>query len=227
MNKPSILIVDDDMGLSALIAMALKDVGYRTHPAKSADAAFAYLKTDIPDLVLLDISLPGISGLKVLDLLKQEPKTSGLPVIMMTSQKETPSKVQGLEGGADDYIVKPFDTAELIARIGALLRRTKHDGKMRRVREIGKIVIDFDRQEVKVQGAMVDLSPAQFRILEILSEKPGHVVSLHSLRESLAENKDITSEVLYQHMKNLRGKLGAGGTQIETIYGTGYKLLDR
>ena len=97
---------------------------------------------------------------------------------------------------------------------------------MGRVREIGKILIDFDRREVTVQGAKTELSPAQFRILELLSENPGHVVSLHVLRESLADNRNLTSEVLYQHVKNLRGKLGAGGAQIETVYGTGYKLSD-
>src|SRR3989338_614273 len=224
MNKARVLIVDDDPTISGLVRQILKDAGFWTHHAKSADMAFSYLSNETVDLLLLDINLPGISGLKLLELLKREPKTASLPIIMMTMKSETESKVQSLKGGADEYIVKPFAAPELLARIDALLRRVHHEGKIERVCDFGNLHIDFDRLEVLVKGKQADLTPVEFHILTVLVGKPEHIFSYQSIRETMGEGKDVSSETLYSHVKNLRKKLGPAAEMIETVYGTGYRF---
>ncbi len=227
MNGFSILIVDDDAHLAALIGGALKKAGYRTHHEESADAAVAYLKAATPDLLLLDIRLPGISGLKLLELLKQEPKTAGLPVIMTTTEGGTENKVKGLTLGADDYLVKPFDMAELMARVAALLRRAQGGGKPQNLLEAGGIRIDLDRRQVSIDEKHVALTAGEFDLLAMFLRRKGHVMTYENLRESLAQgSKDLTTGDIHGYMKRLRAKLGAAGERIETIYASGYRFLD-
>ena len=227
MNGFSILIVDDDAHLAELIGAALKKAGYRTHQEGSADATFSYLKTATPDLLLLDVRLPGISGLKLLEILKQEPATAGVPVIMMTTEGGTENKVRGLMAGADDYIVKPFDMPELLARVVALLRRAQGGGKPQNLLEADGIRVDLDRREVSVTEKRVVLTAGEFDLLALFLRRKGHVMTYENLRESLAQgSKDLTTGDIHGYMKRLRSKLGTAGERIETIYGTGYRFLD-
>ncbi|HAM35798.1 MAG TPA: DNA-binding response regulator [Elusimicrobia bacterium] len=228
MNKSSVLIVDDDPAISDLVAQALKMNGYAARQAKNADAAFSAIASEPPDLVLLDINLPGISGLKLLDLLKKDAKTARLPVIMMTSHKKTETKVEGLLGGADDYIVKPFSIEELLARITALLRRVNNQGQADRILQVGRgaIRVDLDRFETTVSGKAIQLTPTEFKLLAILCAQPGRLFTYEALREALSDARDLTSGTLQSHVKNLRIKMGSSGDWIENIHGVGYKVRE-
>ena len=221
----TILIVDDDPGVAELLGPALKEAGYKVRTAASADQAFAVLTGDMVDLLLLDYQLPGISGLKLLEILKQDPRTAGLPVIMQTTRGAEADKVAGLKTGADDYLAKPFSIKELLARVEALLRRARHQGRTGRVMEAAGIRVDLDSREVTAKGKMAELTGIEFDLLVRLIQRPGQVLTYQILSEALSEGSRImTSENLYSHVKNLRRKLGPGGERIETVYGVGYKF---
>ena len=144
--KASILIVDDDFTIADLVYSVLEEAGYGVRHADNADAAFSALKSEPVDLLLLDIEMSGISGLKLLELLKQEPRYAALPVIIITVKGEESSKIKGLQGGADDYLVKPFSEKALLARVEALLRRVRRAGQVSNVLEAGHISVDLDRR---------------------------------------------------------------------------------
>ena len=226
--KASLLLVDDDHNIAALVCTALAEEGYKVFYAKDADSAVAYLKKETVDLLLLDIELPGISGMKLLELLKQDGRTAAIPVIMLTVLGNEAAKVQGLKSGADDYLVKPFSKKELAARVEAVLRRLRHsDQPIRRI-ETDDICLDLDQREVTVKGKRVVLTPAEFDLLRMFVERRGYVFSYRMLADSLAQSgKEVTSESLYVHVNNLRRKLGASGKRIETVHGIGYKLAPR
>ena len=221
----TILIVDDDPEVIELLGPALKAAGYKVRAAVGADQAFAVLTGDAVDLVLLDYQLPGISGLKLLEILKQDPRTATLPVIMQTTRGAEADKVAGLKTGADDYLTKPFSIKELLARVEALLRRSRHQGRTGRVMEAGGIRVDLDSREVTVKDKTAELTLIEFDLLVRFIQRPGQVLTYQVLSEALSEGSRImASENLYSHVKNLRRKLGSAGKRIETVYGIGYKF---
>lgn len=222
-----ILVVDDDEVIADLLKAVLKAAGFTVHCVGNADSAFAFLRQDHADLVVLDICLPGISGLKLLELLRQEPRTSGLPVMLLSALGAEDSKVRGLVGGADDYMVKPMSPNELVARVISLLRRTRNGGQREETAAAGGIQVNFDRQEVLVQGRRVDLTRAEFELLATFMRRPGYVLSYENLsRQVSGPVAPMTSGNLYAHIKNLRRKLGRQGGLIRTVYGTGYRFAE-
>ncbi len=226
MTGAKILLVDDSTAVAQVVVPALKQAGYMAYHAPDANKGFAVLKRERIDLLLLDIDMPGISGLQMLQLLKQDEATARIPIIMFTVHEEEKLKVQGLKGGADDYIVKPFSGPELLARVEALLRRSRDQGDLQRRMEGGKISVDLDRREVKAAGKRVSLTAAEFDLLTILMRRKGHVLTYRALSDAMTDGgREVTSETLYAHVKNLRAKLGAADA-IETVYGTGYRFLD-
>ena len=221
----TILIVDDDPEVVELLGPALKAAGYKVRTAANADQAFSVLTGDMVDLLLLDYQLPGISGLKLLEILKQDPRTASLPVIMQTLRGAEADKVAGLRTGADDYLAKPFSVKELLARVEALLRRARHQGRTGRVMEAAGIRVDLDSREVTAKDKTAELTGIEFDLLVRLIQRPGQVLTYQVLSEALSEGSRImTSENLYSHVKNLRRKLGSAGERIETVYGIGYKF---
>lgn len=205
---------------------ALLKEGYQVKHVEDADSAYALLQHQSFDLVLLDINLPGISGLKLLELLKQEPKTASLPVIISSIRGDESNKVKGLEIGADDYMVKPTSLKELQARVKALLRRTQRSGQMSNIVESNGIRLDLDRQEAWVEGQRLELTQVEFQILILLIKRQGMLLSYQVLSEVISSGaKDITSQTVYVHINNLRKKLGRKGRLIETVYGMGYKFF--
>lgn len=223
--KASILITDDDPAVAEILTPALDAAGYLVQHTDNADSAFALLAGGTVDLLLLDVQLPGISGMKLLDILKENPKTARLPVIMLTLRGEESSKVRGLLGGADDYLVKPFSVPEVLARIEALLRRVRQDGNLANAVELEGIRVDFDRRDVSVAGSSVDLTPIELELLALLMRREGSVLTYQQLSEALSHGARIlTSGTLYVHVKNLRRKLGSRGERIETVHGIGYKF---
>ena len=223
--KATILAIDDDSNVTEMLEGALKQAGYAPRIAENADQGFAILTSEPVDLVLLDFQLPGISGLKLLEIIRQDPRTAEIPVMMLTVKKSELDKVAGLKTGADDYLIKPFSVKELLARVEALLRRSRHSGRTGRLMEIAGIRIDFDAHEVAVKNKRVDLTPLEFALLARLAQRPGQVLTYQMLSDALSEGSRImTSESLYSHVKNLRQKLGSAGNCVETVHGIGYKF---
>ena len=223
--KASILIVDDDFDIAKVVAATLKAQSYRARHVPSADAAFAAIKEQAPDLILLDVGLPGISGFKFLEILKEQPDTAGIPVIMITNKGEESQKIKGLGGGADDYIVKPFSHKELLARVEALLRRVFRSGTLEDSIKAAGITIDFTRHEATVDGKKVNLRPMEFELLALLMRRKGQVLTLENLAASLSKGgQDLTSSNVYTHLSYLRDALGKAASRIETVHGVGYKF---
>lgn len=224
----AVLVVDDDPAVIGLLEPALGAAGYRVRTASSADQAFAVISEESVDLILLDFKLPGISGLKLLEILKQDPSTASIPVIMQTTRGSEADRVAGLTTGADDYVVKPFSVKELLARVDALLRRVRHEGRSGRIIQCGGVRLDLDARTVEVEEGAVGLTSMEFDLLLRMLRRPGQVLTYQVLSAELSEGARIlTSENLYAHIKNLRKKLGRAGVRITTVYGIGYKFEPR
>jgi two-component system phosphate regulon response regulator PhoB len=222
-----ILIVEDEADLASLLEYNLKAEGHTTELARTGAAALSRLKTFKPELVLLDLMLPDISGGDVSRLIREAPESKRTPIIMVTARGEETDRVRGLELGADDYVTKPFSVKELLLRIKAVLRRGTEEvltGKA--VIEAGDIKLDSERHEVLVRGKPVVLTALEFRLLKTFLERPGRVQTRDTLLSDVwGIDAEITTRTVDTHIKRLREKLGAAGEIIETIRGVGYKLV--
>jgi two-component system, OmpR family, phosphate regulon response regulator PhoB len=222
-----ILIVEDEADLASLLEYNLKAEGHTTELARTGAAALSRLKTFKPELVLLDLMLPDISGNDVSRLIREAPESKRTPIIMVTARGEETDRVRGLELGADDYVTKPFSVKELLLRIKAVLRRGTEEvltGKA--VIEAGDIKLDSERHEVLVRGKPVVLTALEFRLLKTFLERPGRVQTRDTLLSDVwGIDAEITTRTVDTHIKRLREKLGPAGEIIETIRGVGYKLV--
>lgn len=226
--RASILIVDDEPDISALLAYHLARESYRVRTAASGTEALAVVERERPDLIVLDLMLPGISGLEVLEELRGRDETRDVPVILLTARREEADRIEGLRLGADDYVAKPFSPQELILRIAAVLRRVRQDppsdggGKVLR---LGPFVLDTGAARASVDGTALDLTPTEFRLLQILLERRGRVQSRRQLLESVwGVTANITTRTVDMHVQRLRNKLGAGADWVETVRGFGYRF---
>lgn len=225
--KYKILVVDDEPHIIELVKFNLETTGFKVLEASDGQKAIEIIKSKKPDLVLLDLMLPIIDGFEVCRILRKNEKTREIPVIMLTAKSEEVDKILGFEVGADDYITKPFSTRELVARVRAVLRRTKAIDDSSKI-EARDIVIDVDKYEVTVRGEKKDFTPKQFDLLKILMSNPGKVFS----REYLLENVwgyDYLGDTrtVDVHIRHLRQKIEEDSENpnlIETIRGVGYKF---
>ena len=223
MNK-LIAVVDDEPDIVELITHHLKKESFKVRGFYDGENLLTFIKNNLPDLVILDLMLPGIDGLEVCRTLKMNEKTSSIPIIMLTAKGTETDIVVGLELGADDYIVKPFSPRELIARVKAILRRAQ-PAKKTKLFKIGDLIIDLTKYEVRVKNEKISLTTTEFRILAILSEKPAWVLTRNQLLDDLwEEEKIVLDRTIDVHIKNLREKLGETGKLIKTIRGIGYKI---
>lgn len=224
----NILVVDDNKDMADHVNRILTDEGYNVSIAADADEALESLKRQKPDLFVLDVRLPGLSGLKLCEILRKDVSTAAIPILMLTVLHAENQKVQGLESGADDYLTKPFGSKELAARVNALLRRvSQHTPLPRRVIHAGDVVLDLDKHTVLSQGKDVKLSPKEFDLLTVLLQAKGRVLSRQHLLDCVwGYNSMATSETLKQHIKNLRKKLGLPGEKIQAVVNLGYKFAD-
>jgi len=221
----TVLIIEDEKDLAELVAFNLEKEGFR--PLLAADGVMGLEKAraNSPDLILLDLMLPGMPGTEVCKALKNNEKTSRIPVIMLTARGEEIDRVVGFEVGADDYVLKPFSTRELLLRVKAVLRRTAPEGPKGRVVIIGAVFIDTDRHTVTVNGKMIDLSAIEFKLLLTLAERQGRVQSRDQLlRDVWGYNYAGDTRTVDTHLTRLRAKLGDAGDMIRTVRGFGYKL---
>ena len=215
-----VLIVEDEPKLASLVADYLKTAGYEAHCIENGVAAVPWVKGNAPDLIVLDLMLPGRDGLEIC---KEVRSFSDVPIIMVTARVEEVDRLIGLEAGADDYLCKPFSVRELVARVKALLRRPRISSPG----ETG-LIVDDAKHEVTLDGKAIELTPVEFRLLAALAAQPGHVFSRDRLLEKLYDDhRVVTDRTVDAHVKNLRRKLEAvrpGADPVRSIYGVGYKL---
>ncbi len=228
MTNAHILVVDDEPDISALVAYHLARESYRVRTASSGPEAIRAAEVERPDLVILDLMLPGMSGLQVLEELRKRPETQEIPVILLTARREEQDRITGLRLGADDYVAKPFSPQELILRVGAVLRRVQQAppaGKGGKVVRVGPFTVDTGAARAEVDGRELDLTPTEYRLLLTLMERRGRVQSRRQLLEAVWEvTANIATRTVDMHVQRLRNKLGDQAEWIETVRGFGYRF---
>lgn len=229
MSKSTIVVVEDEEDIYEVVRYNLEKEGFHVHGAFSGEIAQQKIKVHHPDLVLLDLMLPGISGLDLCRKLKQQDDTRQIPIIMVTAKTEDSDIVAGLELGAEDYITKPFSPRVLIARVRSVLRRQK----------IGVIdesnIINFDgilinpgQHKVSINDTRLDLTPSEFRILHFLARRPGWVYTRDQIIDAVrGEGYAITDRAIDVQVVGLRKKMGEFGAWIETVRGIGYRFREK
>jgi two-component system phosphate regulon response regulator PhoB len=224
-GRGNILVVDDEEDVLELLRYNLEKDGFKVYTAVTGEEALKKAVDKLPDLVVLDVMLPGIDGLEVCKKLKSDSKTSQIPVILLTARGEESDIVSGLEIGADDYVTKPFSPRELIARIKAIFRRHKEQPAAE-IR-IGQIVIDNIKHKALVKGQKIELTATEFRLLESLARRPGVVFSRNQLLDAVGTDESMVYDrTVDAHVKSLRRKLGQAKDYIETVRGVGYRFRD-
>jgi phosphate regulon transcriptional regulator PhoB len=222
-----VLVVDDEADIRGLVALHLEREGFQCRAATNGVDALREVRHRRPDLVILDLMLPGLDGLEVCRRLRADPGTVGVPIIMLTAKAEEVDRVVGLEIGADDYVVKPFSPKELVARVRAVLRRNRPRAGDGAPLAAGEILLDVTRHRVEVGGRPVILAPREFALLRTLLESPGRVLTREQLLErawGYARADEIESRTVDVHVRRLRAKLGDAGRVIHTVKGVGYQL---
>ena len=223
----TVLVIDDEAELIRLLDYNLTRAGYLALGAKDGPAGLALARKHSPDLVILDVMMPGMDGWEVCKALRQDPSTAWVPILMLTSKAEESDRVLGLELGADDYVAKPFGVRELLARVKALLRRSESASAPPEVLRSGKIVVDAGRRAVTAAGKPVALTATEFNLLRALVERPGRVFSREDLvTRARGEEATVVDRTIDVHVSSLRRKLGRLGDMIETVRGVGYRLKE-
>ena len=230
MGQPRILIVEDERGLIQSLTWYFNREGYETAVATDGQEGLRKAQTLLPDVVLLDIMLPGINGLEVCRTLRSGEKTRDIPIIMLTARSEETDQIEGFSIGADDYVTKPFSNKVLLQRIKALLRRAEGGVETGDVIEHLNIRLDRTRHQVTVGHEKVDLTRTEFRLLECMLRQPGRAFSRHQLMDAaIGEGSIVLERTIDVHIKTLRRKLAeAGGSSelIETVRGVGYRFRE-
>ena len=229
MSRQSVLVVEDEEDIMEVIRFNLEKEGYEVNQALSGEKALQVIENNLPSLVLLDLMLPGINGLDLCRIFKQNDRTKAIPVIMLTAKSEDADIVAGLEMGAEDYITKPFSPRVLVARVRTILRRSetgvKDDSS---VIQVEGMQIHPGRHEVTMGDNVVDLTPSEFRILHYLARRPGWVYSRDQIIDAIrGHGYVVTDRAIDVQVVGLRKKLGGYGKFIETVRGIGYRFRDR
>ena len=221
-----VLIVEDEPDIRQLIVHHLEREGYRCRHVATGTDALRAVRASVPDLLVLDLMLPEIDGLEVCRRLRGDAATAAVPIIMLTAKTDEVDRIVGLELGADDYVAKPFSPKELVARVRAVLRRSRPDTAARVFRE-GGIVLDPSRHMVTVAGAAVNLTPKEFELLRVFMEAAGRVLGREHLLSRVwgyAHADEIESRTVDVHVRRLRAKLGDEGRRITTVKSVGYRF---
>ena len=227
MSKPAILVVDDEEDIRELVELNLKREGYSVLTCETGEQALEQAVREMPDLIVLDLMLPGIDGLEVCKRLKAETKTRRIAVVMLTAKGEEADIVTGLELGADDYVTKPFSGKVLVARVRRLLRRNRDEAEDRSVVSIHELTIDPSRHEVLVAGQAVTMTLTEFNILHLLARRPGRVFTRYHIVDSIhGSDYLVTDRAVDVQIVSLRKKLGPCAKYLDTVRGVGYRFLD-
>ncbi len=225
--KSKILVVDDEPDAVELVEFNLKGAGFDVVTAGDGEEALKKARSFAPDLILLDLMLPEVDGLEVCKILRRDPATSAVPIIMLTAKAAELDRVLGLELGADDYVTKPFSPRELVLRVKNLLRRrTEPEEAADRV-QVGDLLIDVPRHAVSVNGRSVDLTATEFKLLTVLAQRRGRVQSREQLlRDVWQYDNLIDTRTVDTHMRRLREKLGRAARFLDTVRGVRYRFVE-
>jgi len=224
-----ILVVDDDREIVRLLHAYLERAGYQVLAAYDGEMALHIMRRERPDLAILDLMMPERDGRDVTQVVRGDASLSAMPIIMLTARVQDHDKIVGLELGADDYVTKPFNPHEVVARVRAVLRRAQGEPAPPRVLQIGVLLLDLDAHRVEVDGQEAKLTPTEFSLLQALAEHPGHALTRQELIEGgLGYSYEALERTVDSHIKNLRRKLATAGAPedlVETVFGIGYRLV--
>jgi two-component system, OmpR family, alkaline phosphatase synthesis response regulator PhoP len=229
MAESTVLVIEDDHDIRELIRHHLARDGYRVEEAADGPGGLSKARSGAFDLVLLDLMLPGMTGLEVCKSLKSDPQTAGIPVVMVTAKGEEADIVVGLELGADDYVIKPFSPKVLLARVRAVIRRRSRplEGAPGAILRLDRLEINEGKREVLVDGKPVDLTYSEFQILHFLAQRPGWVFTRYQIVDAVkGEAYPVTDRAVDVQIVGLRRKLGSAGKLIETVRSVGYRFAD-
>ena len=227
--KARILVVDDEQDILRLLSYNLKKQGYHTDEVRDGEEALRKVREHPYQLIILDLMLPGLSGMDICRILKEKPKTSTIPIIMLTARSEEMDKVMGLESGADDYITKPFSVREFLARVKTVLRRAEGTKAVGGILRAGSLEIDLERHRVRARDINLELSPTEFRMLRFLMERRGKVFSRDQILDSVWKGEAfVESRTVDVHIRRLRAELekAGAGEYIQTVRGVGYSFAE-
>jgi two-component system phosphate regulon response regulator PhoB len=228
-----VLLIDDELDLHDLLLFNLREAGYQAHAAASATDGLRAASELRPDVIVLDVMLPDLSGIETCRRLRAEAATQDAAVIMLTARGEEFDRLVGFEAGADDYVVKPFSVREVVMRVRALARRVSELRQARKSPESGRLLrwrgltLDSGRQQLFIDGAEVTLRPLEYKLIALLLENPKRTYARADLlSEVWGIQGDVQTRTVDTHIRRLRERLGAYGDAVETVYGTGYRLGD-
>ncbi|GMU67347.1 MAG: DNA-binding response regulator MtrA [Acidobacteriota bacterium] len=225
MTEKRILVVEDEPDIAEVLKFNLEKAAFEVDVERRGDAALEAIRKQPPDLIVLDLMLPGLDGLEVTRALKRDATTSRIPLVMLTAKGEEVDRIVGLELGADDYIPKPFSPREVVLRIKAVLRRHAGEEEPGDRVEVAGITLDAAAHRVEVRGKEVQLTATEFRLLKVLMERQGRVQTRSRLLSDVwGYAEDVDSRTVDTHVRRLRRKLGPVADRIETVIGVGYRL---
>ena len=227
-----ILVVDDDHDIVRLVRSYLEKAGYEILTAYDGESALRIIKAEKPQLLILDLMLPDKDGWDVAKIVRADEKIAATPIIMLTARVEDNDKIVGLEIGADDYITKPFNPREVVARVRALLRRShlQQETQVPQRLQVGELILDIGKRELSRNGDRINLTPSEFELLKVLMQNPGFVITRDELSDkALGYGSYSAGRTLDSHIKNLRKKIDLPGEQdsiIQTVHGIGYRFRE-
>ena len=225
--KQKILVVDDEPDAVELIEFNLKGAGYEIARANDGEEALTKARMTQPDLIILDLMLPEVDGMEVCKILRRDPKTAGIPIIMLTAKAAEIDRVLGLELGADDYVTKPFSPRELVLRVKRILRSGHAVEQATDRIEWKELMVDIPRHQTLVKGKSIDLTATEFKLLTVLAQRKGRVQSREQLLHDVWEYDNlIDTRTVDTHMRRLREKLGTAARYLDTVRGVGYRFVE-
>lgn len=227
MASTKILVIEDEQDVVDLLTLNLRKAGFDVHTATDGATGMRKAREESPALIILDLMLPRMPGLEICKVLKTDPATRGIPVLMLTAKAEEIDRIVGLEFGADDYVTKPFSPRELVLRVNAILRRGKGETAEEKKLSIGQITLDPARHQVQVGGRPVRLTSVEFKLLSMLMRRQGRVQERDRLlNEVWGYESVIDTRTVDTHVRRLRKKLGKAADAIETVRGFGYRIRE-
>lgn len=225
MAKPKVLIIEDERSLQEILSYNLVNEGFEVLTAGDGQDGLRRAQTALPDLVVLDLMLPGLDGLQVCRQLRSDPKTQNIRILMLTAKAEEVDEIVGFNMGADDYVAKPFKIKPLISRIKALLRRPSAEASSSEVLSVAGIEVDRTHHTAKLDGEEMQLTPTEFKMLWTMMRRPGRPYSRNELLDNArGEDANALERTIDVHVRSLRQKLGDKGSLVETVRGIGYRF---